>query len=824
MMFKSFLAKLRRTSPWVTFVSLLIGVIGLGAAGFMLVRQSNVANESVVQASDLVPYAGRLDQLEGKVDIGRQSGDDQFDWMSATINTPLSIGDRLYVDDGSSAAVAFSGRNYCRLNSNTSLDVLSLSEGRTQLALREGSCVFDVGSLDSDDFFEVGTPAGAIDFVEPGLYQIAIDQNDHTIISVLNGVARAVGLSGYGDITKGQVVTLVAAAAAEAFASELSHDVAGHIVDDYYRYRYRDRYDGRYASYDAYLDDPDYYYTYRRSTTYRYIPDDEYIAGLYDLDQYGDWQDVAGYGDCWRPRVSAGWAPYRYGYWTDDYPLGLTWVSNESWGWAPFHYGRWACVNETWYWVPGEVVRRPVYAPALVAFVQLPRADRVGWVPLGPGDPYIPRYYDADYRPQYLDSRTTVNKYINITKVVNYDVPGAVTVVPTSQFTGVITPTVVQTVDTTRLANTRAVVDPYSVPSVRQLAPHIDAVRSPVSVPVEVQRVLARPVMTSRNPAVPPVAARTVSAMRVRPIPAAESKHKLKISETGQTISTSLPGGVPAAPVPPVVTQNERPALDGNNALTSEQIKNRITQLRSEAERGDKVAKREMRQLKRLQDVQERQQRQSANQRQAAQQAQAARSRELADQALREQARRAEQQRAAEAAQQAELRKQQRKAARQAKRNGNQGVQPSAQVQQLKSGQEPQRAAARQEAQRAAQQRQQQAQQAQQHRQAEAARQNAERAAEQRRAQAAQQAQQRKAEGARERARQQSAQRAQRKAPPPQPPRQTQPQRQSQPQRQAQPERARPQVQSRPQRPPQQKSSPSPQRGGKKAGKNKNGH
>src|SRR6266571_1254489 len=83
------------------------------------------------------------------------------------------------------------------------------------------------------------------------------------------------------------------------------------------------------------------------------------IAGLEDLDDSGDWEDVPSYGHCWHPRAtSADWAPYRDGYWSNNYAVGLTWVSNERWGWAPYHYGRWAHVNQNWYWVPAEAVRQ----------------------------------------------------------------------------------------------------------------------------------------------------------------------------------------------------------------------------------------------------------------------------------------------------------------------------------------------------------------------------------------------------------------------------------------------------------------------------------
>ena len=57
-------------------------------------------------------------------------------------------------------------------------------------------------------------------------------------------------------------------------------------------------------------------------------------------------------------------------------------------------YGRWVNVGSQWFWVPDSVNTNPIYSPALVAFVPA-QSDMIGWVPLGPGDPYALRYYDA---------------------------------------------------------------------------------------------------------------------------------------------------------------------------------------------------------------------------------------------------------------------------------------------------------------------------------------------------------------------------------------------------------------------------------------------
>src|ERR1700692_1968126 len=114
----------------------------------------------------------------------------------------------------------------------------------------------------------------------------------------------------------------------------------------------------------------------------------------------------------WVPRVAAGWAPYHYGHWRWVEPWGWTWVDDAPWGFAAFHYGRWAMVGGGGGgWIPGPGVAviasrpgpvfRPVYAPALVAFVggngwsaSLSIGGGGGaWVALGPRGGYVPAFW-----------------------------------------------------------------------------------------------------------------------------------------------------------------------------------------------------------------------------------------------------------------------------------------------------------------------------------------------------------------------------------------------------------------------------------------------
>jgi len=169
------------------------------------------------------------------------------------------------------------------------------------------------------------------------------------------------------------------------------------------------------------------------------------VVGAESLDQYGTWQQTPQYGAVWVPsQVAADWAPYREGHWRWVAPWGWTWVDDEPWGFAPFHYGRWTQFDGRWAWVPGTVVERPVYAPAMVAFVggggPGPRPGigiAIGWVPLGPGEVYRPPYPVSERYIQNVNvtsvprteiNNITINRTVNVTNVT-YANQRAVTVV-----------------------------------------------------------------------------------------------------------------------------------------------------------------------------------------------------------------------------------------------------------------------------------------------------------------------------------------------------------------------------------------------------------
>jgi hypothetical protein len=513
--------------PHLTIVAVICAVLaGVGVAMWMKHEQTASANS--------LPNAARIQRVEGEVALDNTNAGnaENEQWIAATENQPFSVGDRIYTRDNGRASLAFTGRNFARLNPNTSLDVLALNDERTQLALRDGSAMFDVGYLDSGDLFEVATPYGAVDFQQPGLYNVGID-NGQVLVSVLSGLAQVVGLGGSGQISKGELLTLVGTTAADVVLSQLDGRDAGYQVDDYYAYQYPRYYDGRYRDYNAYLSDPYYFDPYRRNVSYQYA--NSYIPGLYDLDYYGDWQNINGYGYAWSPRVDAGWAPYQTGYWYSDYPYGPTWVSTEPWGYAPYHYGRWAFVGDRWYWVPEATSVTPVYSPALVSFIPFGQ-NEIGWVPLAPGDVYVPHYYTS-WQPYYL---TRDDLYL---RTANLNVPNAVTVVSVDDFTrGNIDWKRARRADRNALASVNPVLDPLLLTPLRNAVVNSAWGRGKIDIPPGIARKLRdTTVVTSTTPAAPPFRPDFAKSMRVNSVPDHAKGQKFQVRDERR-------GSAPPAP------------------------------------------------------------------------------------------------------------------------------------------------------------------------------------------------------------------------------------------------------------------------------------
>ncbi|HZQ96222.1 MAG TPA: DUF6600 domain-containing protein [Candidatus Sulfotelmatobacter sp.] len=331
----------------------------------------------------------RLGYIEGSVSF-QPAGEDE--WVQAVPNRPITTGDKLWADRDSRAELQL-GSATIHIGSNTGFSILNLDDRTTQIELSAGSMNVRVWDLDRDDVFEIDTANQAFTIFRPGRYRVdAAEDGNSTVVMVREGEGESTGNGQSYTMHAGQRFTFRGTNSLNAEVDEI----------------------GRSDDFDDWAD--------RRERRYHDSPSARYcdrrVVGYQDLDDYGDWRPTPDYGYAWFPRVDAGWAPYHTGHWAWIDPWGWTWVDDNPWGYAPFHYGRWAFVYGRWGWIPGPREVRPVYAPALVAFVGggMVAGGTVAWFPLGPREVYVPSYRVS---PAYVNRVNVTNTTVNQTTVTN---------------------------------------------------------------------------------------------------------------------------------------------------------------------------------------------------------------------------------------------------------------------------------------------------------------------------------------------------------------------------------------------------------------------
>lgn len=403
-------------------------VVLLAAVLLALLQPAAWAQAPALQNAPLDPpgRVARLNLTEGAVSFAPA---DDAAWQAVVLNRPLTRGDRLWTGPGARSELHI-GSTALRMNEQTSLDFLALDDSLARLRLAQGTLQVRVRILFEGQRLELDTPNLAFVISQPGNYRLDVNPASNT--------TRVVVQSGGGVMygNSGEVVNLGSQQQASFTGTDLTPAGAGAVFQD---------------SFDAWASARDR--AEDQSVSARYIPRE--TIGYQQLDSYGDWRQDPTYGAIWLPRaVPLNWAPYRVGHWRWIAPWGWTWIDDAPWGFAPFHYGRWAQIGPRWAWVPGRLAPRPVYAPALVAFVGGSSGGvnwsvsissgglaqpAIGWFPLAPGEAFRPAYRVSPRYVSQVNQNIVVNNAVNITNVHNIyryqHQPDAVTAVSSDDFT-----------------------------------------------------------------------------------------------------------------------------------------------------------------------------------------------------------------------------------------------------------------------------------------------------------------------------------------------------------------------------------------------------
>jgi hypothetical protein len=349
------------------------------------------ADEEGSRSEGSQPDVARVSLIHG--DVSMQRGD-SGDWASATVNTPLLRGDAVATGDKSRTEVQLDYANILRLSSGSQAKIADLTRTRIQVQLAQGYASYTQFKGSEADV-EIDTPNVAVRPLRAGRYRVQVNSEFETDVIVREGEVEISTPEGSTRVREGHMA-LIRGADNPEYKVE---DAPG--KDDW----------------DHWNKDRDN--TIRDAQSYRHT--NAYYTGAHDLDAYGRWVYVPGYGSVWQPyEQSVGWAPYQSGRWVWEPYWGWTWVSYEPWGWAPYHYGRWFVSGGSWVWWPGPVgpVFRPVWAPAFVSFIGFGHNagfafgfGSIGWIPIGPHDYFYPWYGRGFNRVNVVNitNITTVN-------------------------------------------------------------------------------------------------------------------------------------------------------------------------------------------------------------------------------------------------------------------------------------------------------------------------------------------------------------------------------------------------------------------------------
>ncbi len=274
----------------------------------------------------------RLSEVDGSVQIDRNTGKG---FENAIPNMPVTQGVRLDTGDNGRAEVEFENGSVLRLADNTSVEFTQLSlassgDRMSDVRVNDG-LVYVNYKHKGDDEFRLSFANQSVNLTKDVHLRLNLDRATAQL-AVFKGEVHIQGQGESARVKKNETFTLDLNDGARY---ELAKNIEPYSADEWDNER--DQYLQQYAAAQN-----------RSNSPYSY--------GFSDLDRYGNFFDVPGYGLLWRPAsFGVGWDPFADGYWSYYPGAGYVWISSYPWGWAPYRYGNWLYVpSYGWAWRPGN--------------------------------------------------------------------------------------------------------------------------------------------------------------------------------------------------------------------------------------------------------------------------------------------------------------------------------------------------------------------------------------------------------------------------------------------------------------------------------------
>lgn len=272
----------------------------------------------------------RLSQVDGDVQIDRNTGQG---YERAFLNLPITQGTKLRTGADARAEIEFEDGTTLRLTPGTMVEFPQLSRresgGRSSnLELQSGTAYLNFKG-DKQEEFSLGLGPERVTFTKAAHLRVVREDASATV-AVFKGEVDVMGSTGSVNVEKKHSATFdLAGTAPYTLANSLDPDP----YDDWDKQQ--DKYQQQYSA----------------SNTFS-----PYAYGASDLNYYGSFYNIPGYGMMWQPYlVGAGWDPFMNGAWSWYPGAGYTWVSAYPWGWTPYRYGSWTYLSSFgWFWQPGS--------------------------------------------------------------------------------------------------------------------------------------------------------------------------------------------------------------------------------------------------------------------------------------------------------------------------------------------------------------------------------------------------------------------------------------------------------------------------------------
>ncbi|HLY03241.1 MAG TPA: DUF6600 domain-containing protein [Candidatus Cybelea sp.] len=328
------------TKSLVNLISVVSVICVIAFAGVMLSRALRTPTEQAPDRNG--PRVVRVSIVEGSVVVQRGDSHVQTD---AVRNAPMLPGDYISTGNTSRAELQFDGYTAVRLGEDVQARIVDDNPSDRNLQLADGT--IEVGMVRDGRTMQIDTPSVTVRTRQAGDFRVSIAADGSSWITARRGGVDVVVPQ--RTYTLGTGSTLIARGSASDPSITYGPEVAFDGFDDFNAERDKTMMAALNASLNL----------------------NPSIAGYDDLDAYGHWQAVAGYGESWVPNEAAGWVPYRNGSWSWEGRYGWTWIGSEPWGWTPYHYGNWyycGCGASGWAWLPPAYAATPAWSPALVGF------------------------------------------------------------------------------------------------------------------------------------------------------------------------------------------------------------------------------------------------------------------------------------------------------------------------------------------------------------------------------------------------------------------------------------------------------------------------